>query len=40
MDKSVKIAWDLNEKYENRYELVYEIADLAKKIVDEAQMKI
>ncbi len=39
MDKIVKIAWDLNEKSENRYELVYEIAELAKKLVDEAQMK-
>ena len=39
MDKIVKIAWDLNEKSENRYELVYEIAELAKKLVDETQMK-
>ncbi len=39
MDKIVKIAWDLNEKSENRYELVYEIAELAKKLVDESQMK-
>ncbi len=39
MDKIVKIAWDLNEKSDNRYELVYEIAELAKKLVDETQMK-
>ena len=39
MDKIVKIAWDLNEKSKNRYELVYEIAELAKKLVDEYQMK-
>lgn len=39
MDKIVKIAWDLNEKSDNRYELVYEIAELAKKLVDESQMK-
>ena len=39
MDKIVKIAWDLNEKSRNRYELVYEIAELAKKLVDETQMK-
>ena len=39
MDKIVKIAWDLNEKSKNRYELVYEIAELAKKLVDETQMK-
>ena len=39
MDKIVKIAWDLNEKSRNRYELVYELAELAKKLVDETQMK-
>lgn len=39
MDKIVKIAWDLNEKSKNRYELVYEIAELAKKLVDETQLK-
>ena len=35
MDQIIKIAWDLNEKTENRYQLVYEIADLAKRLVDE-----
>ena len=35
MDQITKIAWDLNEKTENKYQLVYEIADLAKRLVDE-----
>ena len=35
MDQIIKTAWDLNEKTENRYQLVYEIADLAKRLVDE-----
>lgn len=35
----IKVAWDLNEHCENRYQLVYEIAELAKKLVDEYQMK-
>ena len=39
MDKIIKIAWDLNESTENRYKLVYEIAELAKKLVDETQAK-
>ena len=39
MDQIIKIAWELNEKSENRYKLVYEIAELAKKLVDETQMK-
>ena len=34
-----KIAWDLNEQTENRYELVYQIAELAKRMIDEAQMR-
>lgn len=34
-----KIAWDLNEQTPNRYELVYQIAELAKKMIDEAQMR-
>ena len=34
-----KIAWDLNEKTPNRYELVYQIAELAKRMIDEAQMR-
>jgi len=39
MDQIIKIAWELNEKSENRYKLVYEVAELAKKLVDETQMK-
>ena len=39
MDQIIKVAWELNEKSENRYKLVYEIAELAKKVVDEMQMK-
>ena len=39
MDQIIKIAWELNENTENRYQLVYEIAELAKKLVDESQMK-
>ncbi len=34
-----KIAWDLNEQTPNRYQLVYEIAELAKRMIDEAQMR-
>ena len=39
MDQIIKVAWELNENAENRYRLVYEIAELAKKLVDETQMK-
>lgn len=39
MDQIIKVAWELNEKTDNRYKLVYEIAELAKKLVDETQMK-
>lgn len=39
MDQIIKVAWDLNENSENRYKLVYEIAELAKKIVDENQAR-
>ena len=39
MDQIIKAAWELNEKTDNRYKLVYEIAELAKKLVDETQMK-
>ena len=35
----IKVAWELNENSENRYQLVYEIAELAKKLVDEYQTK-
>ncbi len=40
MDQIIRVAWDLNENTENRYQLVYEIAELAKKLVDENQAKI
>lgn len=39
MDQITKIAWDLNEKTENKYELVYEIADLAKRMIEEQQIR-
>lgn len=39
MDKITKIALDLNEQSDNRYKLVYEISELAKKLVDESQIK-
>jgi len=39
MDQIIKVAWELNESSDNRYKLVYEIAELAKKLVDETQMK-
>ena len=39
MNQIIKIAWDLNENTDNRYKLVYEIAELAKKLVDEYQSK-
>ena len=39
MDQIIKVAWELNEITENRYQLVYEIAELAKKLVDECQMR-
>ena len=28
MDQIIKVAWDLNENTENRYQLVYEISEL------------
>lgn len=37
--KITKIASDLNEKCENRYALVYRIAELAKKLVDESSQR-
>ena len=38
MEQIIKVAWDLNENTDNRYKLVYEIAELAKKIVEHALM--
>ena len=35
----IKVAWELNENSENRYQLVYEIAEMAKKLVDEYQTR-
>ena len=39
MNQIIKVAWELNENSENRYKLVYEIAELAKKLVDENQAR-
>ena len=39
MDQIIKVAWDLNENSDSRYKLVYEIAEVAKKIVDEIQAR-
>ncbi len=39
MSQITKIAWDLNERTNNRYQLVYELIELAKKLVDESQVK-
>lgn len=39
MSQITKIAWDLNESTDNRYRLVYELIELAKKLVDESQVK-
>ena len=39
MNQIIKIAWELNESTENRYQLVYEISELAKRLVDENQIK-
>ena len=39
MEQIIKIDCKLNENTDNRYKLVYEIAELAKKLVDETQMK-
>lgn len=39
MDQILKISLDLNEKTENKYQLVYEISDLAKKLIDEQIQK-
>lgn len=39
MDQIIRVAWDLNDNTDNRYQLVYEIAELAKKLVDESQAK-
>jgi hypothetical protein len=39
MDQITRIASDLNEKTENRYQQVYEIAELAKRLVDESNSR-
>jgi hypothetical protein len=36
----IDIACDLNEKVENRYALVLEISDIAKRLLDEARDKV
>lgn len=38
-EQIIKIALDLNEKTENSYELVYKIAELAKKLKEEQVQK-
>ncbi|MFH0703030.1 MAG: hypothetical protein V2B14_05780 [bacterium] len=39
MDQITRIASDLNEETDNRYKLVYEIAEVAKRRVDEANQR-
>ncbi len=39
MEQIIKLALDLNEKTDNSYELVYKIAELAKKLKDEQVQK-
>lgn len=39
MDAMIKTTLDLNEKAGNKYELVYEVANLAKKLVEEQIVK-
>ena len=39
MDQITRIASDLNDKTDNVYKLVYEIAELAKKLVDESSTR-
>ena len=39
MSQITKTAWDLNDKCENRYQLVYELIELAIRLVDESQVK-
>ena len=39
MQQIIKVAWELNENTDNRYQLVYEIAELAKRLVDENQSR-
>lgn len=35
MDPIIRVSLDLNENSENKYKLVYEVAGLAKKLVEE-----
>ena len=39
MEQIIKVAWDLNENTENRYQLVYEIAELAKNWLMKIRLK-
>ena len=39
MDQITRIASDLNDQTDNRYKLVYEIADLAKRLVEETNSR-
>jgi len=39
MDAMIRTSLDLVEKEENKYQLVYEVASLAKKLVEEQMVK-
>jgi hypothetical protein len=39
MDALIRVTLDLNEKANNKYQLVYDVANLAKKLVEEQQVK-
>ena len=39
MDALIRVMLDLNEKADNKYELVYDVANLAKKLVEEQMVK-
>lgn len=39
MDAMIRVTLDLNEKAENKYKLVYDVASLAKKLVEEQIVK-
>jgi len=39
MDAMIRVSLDLVEKAENKYKLVYEVANLAKKLVEEQIVK-
>ena len=39
MDALIRVSLDLTEKAENKYKLVYEVSNLAKKLVEEQIVK-